>query len=250
MAVNTRNNIVTNGLVLYLDAANRISYVSGSTAWNDMSGFNNNGTLVNGPTFNNGDGGSIVFDGVNDYVDCGDTVGNFGTSDFTINFFFKTSTSTTPSTFIAKSIGGNPTTDYGWLINNGSSATNLGFAIATVAGSWGTTGSYSIQTSGANIRNGVWQMATVVGSRTQADVSIYLNGINQTLQSYVGKAAFSTVGNVTNTQYLAIGSESDTGSFQYAISANIPIVQIYNRALSAQEVLQNYNATKARFGLL
>ena len=60
--------IVTAGLVLALDAADRNSYVSGSTVWNDVSGNGNNGTLTNGPTFNSGSGGSIVFDGVNDYV--------------------------------------------------------------------------------------------------------------------------------------------------------------------------------------
>ena len=68
MAVSTRNSIVTNGLVLYLDAANSKSYVSGSTTWSDMSGNGNSGSLINGPTFNSGNGGSIVFDGVNDYV--------------------------------------------------------------------------------------------------------------------------------------------------------------------------------------
>jgi hypothetical protein len=61
--------IVTNGLVLALDAANTKSYVSGSTTWRDLSGNNNSGSLVNGPTFNNANGGSIVFDGTNDYVD-------------------------------------------------------------------------------------------------------------------------------------------------------------------------------------
>jgi len=63
--------IVTNGLVLALDAGNTKSYVSGSTTWFDKSGRGNNGTLVNGPTFNTGSLGSIVFDGVNDYVDSG-----------------------------------------------------------------------------------------------------------------------------------------------------------------------------------
>jgi hypothetical protein len=98
MAVNTRNSIVTNGLVLYLDAANRISYVSGSTAWNDMSGFSNNGTLVNGPTFNTGDGGSIVFDGVNDYITLGTQ--NLISTDFTINLWFNATTNTTKEHFI------------------------------------------------------------------------------------------------------------------------------------------------------
>ena len=60
-------NIVTNGLVLYLDAANYQSYVSGSTTWYDLSGNNNSGSLINGPTYNSGNAGSIVFDGIDDY---------------------------------------------------------------------------------------------------------------------------------------------------------------------------------------
>jgi hypothetical protein len=89
MAGTIAPNIVTDGLVLYLDAANTKSYVSGSTTWNDMSGFSNNGTLVNGPTFNSANGGSIVFDGVNDYVDCNSTIVNLNSS-FTFASWVKT----------------------------------------------------------------------------------------------------------------------------------------------------------------
>ena len=63
--------IVTDGLVLYLDAANTRSYVSGSTVWTDLSRVGNNGLLINGPTFNSLNNGSIVFNGTNQYVDCG-----------------------------------------------------------------------------------------------------------------------------------------------------------------------------------
>ena len=63
MAVNTRNNIVTNGLVLYLDAASRQSYISGSTVWNDLSGNNNSGSLSGTPVFDNSFGGNIFFSG-------------------------------------------------------------------------------------------------------------------------------------------------------------------------------------------
>jgi hypothetical protein len=216
--------------------------------WIDTSGNNNHGELVNNPVFSNDNLGSLQFDGVDDRVNCGTTLGNFGTSNFTINFFFKTTTTLTPSTFIAKSIGGNPTAEYGWLINNGSNGLNLGFAVATVAGSWGSAGSYSIQTSGANIRNGVWQMATIVGDRSQPNVSIYLNGILQTLQTYVGASSFTTIGNITNNQILTIGSESDTNT-PHPINSSMSQIQIYNRALTASKILQNYNAAKSRFGL-
>lgn len=60
--------IVTDGLVLALDAADTNSYTSGSTTWRDMSGNGNNSTLTNGPTFDSGNGGSIVFDRVDDYA--------------------------------------------------------------------------------------------------------------------------------------------------------------------------------------
>jgi hypothetical protein len=245
----TGPSILTNGLVLALDAANSKSYPGSGTTWSDMSGNGNNGTLTNGPTFNSANGGTIVFDGVDDYVSLNNTIGNFGTSDFTINFFFKTTELTSPSTFIAKSIGDSPTTDYGWLVNNGSTGNNLGFAVASVNGSWGAAGSYSIQTSGANIRNGLWQMATIVGIRAQSNVSIYLNSITQTLQTYVGAASFTTVGNISNTRILNIAAESDVATSPYPIDASISLVQIYNRALSASEVAQNYNAQKSRFNL-
>ena len=67
MSFSNAPTVVTNGLVLSLDAGDRNSYVSGSTTWFDLAG-TNNGTLTNGPTFNTGSFGSIVFDGVDDYV--------------------------------------------------------------------------------------------------------------------------------------------------------------------------------------
>jgi hypothetical protein len=64
-------NIVTSGLTLYLDAGYTPSYSKSTTTWRDLSGSGNTGTLINGPTFNSDFYGSISFDGVDDYVDCG-----------------------------------------------------------------------------------------------------------------------------------------------------------------------------------
>ena len=77
-------NIVSDGLVLCLDAANRKSYVNGSTVWRDLSGNNNSGSLVNGPTFSSANGGSIVFDGTNDYVQIGSNLLPSGNSSHTV----------------------------------------------------------------------------------------------------------------------------------------------------------------------
>ena len=68
MAISRGPKIVTNGLVLALDAADKNSYVGSGTTWKDLSGNSFNGTLTNGPTFSNTNGGAIVFDGTNDYV--------------------------------------------------------------------------------------------------------------------------------------------------------------------------------------
>jgi len=68
MAFSYSPKIATDGLVLCLDAANNRSYPGSGTAWTDLSRGGNNGALTNGPTFNSANGGSIVFDGTNDYV--------------------------------------------------------------------------------------------------------------------------------------------------------------------------------------
>jgi len=68
MSLSRGPKIISNGLVLYLDAANNKSYPRTGTTWYDLSGNNNNGTLTNGPTFNSANGGSIVYDGADDSV--------------------------------------------------------------------------------------------------------------------------------------------------------------------------------------
>ena len=93
MAFSYSPKIVTDGLVLYLDAGNPYSYVSGSTNWNDLSRSMLSGSLVNGPTYNTGSLGSIVFDGVNDRVDLSNAT-SLWASNFTINFYIKSNFST------------------------------------------------------------------------------------------------------------------------------------------------------------
>ena len=82
MALSHSPLIVTDGLVLCLDAANKKSYSGSGTTWTDRSGNGNNGTLVNGPTFDSGNGGSIDFDGVDDNVN----LGNDSSFDLKVSF--------------------------------------------------------------------------------------------------------------------------------------------------------------------
>jgi hypothetical protein len=245
MATNYNPRTITDGLVLCLDAANRKSYPGSGTTWTDLSGRGNNGTLVNGVGYNSANFGSLSFDGSNDYVNMGNSqAGNFGTSNFSINAFFKFTSTGNNSGIFCKSIGDNPTTSYGWLLNI-PGGTELGFAMATTNGGWGSSGSYSCKSTGSSINDGNWRMVTIVGDRTQTNISMYINGTLQTLQEYAGGLnLFNTVGNVTNTYNLVLGNESDAS---HPFNGNIAQASIYNRALTAVEISQNYNALKSRY---
>jgi hypothetical protein len=236
MAFSYSPKIITEGLVLYLDAANPYSYVSGSTSWNDISRGGNNGTLVNGPTFSSANNGSIVFDGTNDYVNCGNSTA--------LN-----SSNITFSTWIRRTASWNfPGSCIFWAKPNGDFTGNgfyiepytPGRDVLTVITN-GAAGSYFLDTISSNSRFAL---------NTWINFAFTLNG-NTPNMYFNGVLSSTTVGGVP-----AITSTSDT---KYILSnspiygnytpGNIAITQIYNRALSAQEVLQNYNATKTRFGL-
>lgn len=243
-------NIVAN-VKLSLDAGNTSSYPGTGTTWYDLSGYGINGTLTNSPTYSSANSGYLVFDGVNNYVNLGNAiVGNFGTSNFTLEVVFKVITSANSVCLFAKSTGDNPRVDYGWLLNLSNSGTEIGFATASAAVAWGASGSYSIKTSGSNITaalpaNNTWQVCHLVADRTLTDVKIYVNGVLQTLQPYVGSGGFSTVGSISNTQNLVVGAESDN----LWINANISVARIYSKALSAAEVTQNFNVVRWRYGI-
>ena len=227
MAVSTRNNIVTNGLVLYLDAANLKSYVSGSTTWSDMSGNGNNGTLVSGSGYSNQNGGAITFDGVNDYVNCGNSA-TLNLNQHSICFWFypkqdatkeliykASSTNSSPGPYEVFQFVGNRI--YYRLNANSTPNTTQTGTIPFILNTW--------QYICATYDN--------ITMKTYINTTLDIN------------APFTTT--LTNsTGVLNIGAYTDA---QYAVLANIASVQIYNRALSAQEILQNYNATKTRFNL-
>jgi hypothetical protein len=211
--------IVTDGLVLALDAGNTKSYVSGSTTWFDKSGRGNNGTLTNGPTFNSDNLGSIVFDGVDDisihpstlYVD-----------NFTLSaWVYKTSSGI--QTIIAK--------------GNSSFVLNFYLRIAGNSGFYGTNASFSEILIPDLVLN-IWNNTVLTYDKTS--LKYYLNGV------------FINQNNATNTpssttSNTIVGRLGDFNG-QYW-TGRIATTQIYNRALSAQEVSQNFNALRGRFGI-
>jgi len=236
-------NIVTDGLVLYLDAANPASYVSGSTAWNDISRGGNNGTLVNGPTFNPANGGSIVLDGTNDYAitTAGVTPQLNITSSITLETWLM-------STALANASHGSGINSKGLSSDN-----NSGVYETLIVLSGGVNypffrmriGSNTPVYSPTNVPINLNQIYHFVSTYDGSALRIYINGI----QSGNGLAQTGSI--QSNTEQLTTGvrflQRNTTANSSF--SGSIYINKIYNKALSAAEILQNYNSTKGRFGL-
>ena len=221
--------IVTDGLVLHLDAANRKSYQSGSTTWNDLSGNRNNGILVNGPTFDSTNGGSMVFDGVNDYVNCGNTsslnaIG--GTTNITVSgWAYYTAYGGGGQSYSVITVKGAPWT---WLLENTSNT----FKFRITAGG----ADVNIADTSTHLLN-TWY--NVVGTYDGSNMRIYVNGVLKNTRAQTGTLA-------TNAVTAKIGTYQGTN---YNLTGRVSNVSIYNRTLSPEEILQNYNATKSRFNL-
>jgi hypothetical protein len=212
--------VVTDGLVLYLDAANQQSYVSGSTTWKDVSGNNNSGSLINGPTFSSADGGSIVFDGVNDYI-ASSYNGITGTNPRTFSIWFK------PNNLQNRNLLGYGTENnknmWDIFLYNGNVGVHL----------YGT-----VAEAGTPYTVGVWQNITF--TYTHPTIKSYMNGVYKNLYTD------PTINTGTN---YPLTIAKGTFAPYYYFNGNISTTQIYNRGLSDAEVLQNYNATKTRFNL-
>lgn len=222
---------VTDGLVLCLDAANPRSYISGATVWNDLTYNISGGTLTNGPTFSSANGGSIVFDGVDDYIS--DTTLNITSFPFTINAYFKTSN--TDSIFRDIFSTANYS-DINEFINlQIDSNHRLALGVRTISFL-----NQNTVISSNSYNDGNWHMVTGI-AQSYGNITLFVDGYfidNSTSTSY----SFPSLNNQT------IGALRRTSNSNF-FPGNIASVQIYNRVLSAQEVLQNYNATKSRFGL-
>ena len=223
-------SIVRDGLVLHLDAADRNSYPRSGTSWGDLSGNGNNGTLTNGPTFSSNDRGSIVFDGTNDYIGISHSSELSFSGDFTIeSVIFPTAN--TANCIIQKGSGNDFYQEY-WLLND---MRNTSRHFSLIMGYSNNGGRTEAKTGNIAVLNKYHHVVAKVFSNTQY---LYINGVLE------ASAGIST--RITGTSDLRIGWRIDGFA---ATNGRIPYAKIYNRALSADEILQNYNATKGRFGL-
>ena len=249
MSVYGGPDIITDGLVLHLDAANRKSYPGTGTAWNDLSGNSYNGTLTNGPVFGNTNGGNIAFDGVDDYIDCSDHVDDliFDSPATISTWLMPLSDKNTGSTFFFIANDVDPvssTGGYAFIIRYGSttgSLTGETFVIYRYDG-----GGQGHQVTLYGVNNGYeyqnqWVNATVVVENNTW--KLYVNGILQTLTrgTYWTGAQFKYGESISPKDRAWIGTPGT--------NIRVASTKVYNIALTQQQILQNYNALKGRYGL-
>jgi hypothetical protein len=236
MAFSYSPKIITDGLVLYLDAANTRSYPGSGTTWSDLSRNQNNGTLVNGPTFNSANGGSIVFDGSNDFVDLS-TLGNPITSNnFTFNFWSLPTQTHQIDSESTTGVAGTSGQKYAIDVLNGITNSYAGVSV-------GTNG-ISVYEHGSAYMPALLVYQTTITTYTNIAV-VYV--AKQPLLYINGVLVRTGLTSPKTQVFLGIRwiGKGDYGFYGGQLSS----IGYYNRALSATEVLQNYNATKTRFGL-
>ena len=204
--------IITDGLVLYLDAANPYSYVSGSTIWNDISRGGNNGTISSG-SYTNNNSGILTFNGTDGKV-------LFSSYNFPVNYT-KVAFINTIDTSTRNILSSNTPVDHAfWLINgNISAGHNVSYFV--------------VQTP---ITTNTWNHVAVSFDNSTGTMKLYLNGVLK---------ASNTAPLISTGGTYKIGEHSTNQSFNGPISS----VLLYDRVLSDTEVLQNYNTQTIRFVL-
>ena len=228
MATSYSPKIITDGLVLCLDAADKKSYSgSGTSATDRASG--SNCTLTNGPTFNSADGGAFTLDGSNDRITTPVPL-EAGATIYTIEAIFKPHTNKTQVV---------------WEQNSSSLTTGKRVCMILISdGDGGFNGQSADRHDHMSYTLNEWNFWTITMDTVLASnkLKMYINGV------------LDSEGNTSNDGALDAGADAAwlggkvSASSEY-FDGEIAQVRVYNRVLTAAEVLQNYNATKGRFGL-
>lgn len=208
--------------------------------WSDVSKGGNNGTLTSGFTYNYSNGGSLVFDGVSNYV----TIPNsdnivFGNGDFTANVWIKFPLSSTGEggawgPILSKGCNTAAPAGTWWIAQTTSLTNRVSLNISS------TTGGTFVTSLQSNDFSDGWHNICV--TRNGATSFMYSDGI-------LIRTDTTSESNLSSIKPLTIGATFITGITTQRTNTSMGITQLYNRALSEQEIQQNFNATKNRFGL-
>ena len=229
MGLSHSPKIVTNGLVLCLDAGNTKSYPGSGTAWTDLSGYGRNGTLVNGVTYSSDNKGCMTFDGVNDYAVVDTNVYYNYDKEITVVSWLKF---TAFNYILSQAVKNSDTMSNNvWLWH--ATANGLIWYVND-AGSWKST-SYS------SLTIGTWYQ--IVTTASASNILIYVNA-NQVA---TGSGITTNILNASNSQIAT--NDNRYADDRVPHGGNISSIQIYNRVLSATEIQQNFTALRGRYGI-
>lgn len=217
-------DIVRTNLQLYLDAADPASYPGTGTTWTDLSPNAYAATLVGSPTYN-----STYFNFPNTSARYVDTNQSLAAESFSVGGWFRTSAGGLKMTVCKEQTSGWPW-NYRVYYNGGQIVGDIAQSGAA---------NQSIATPLTNYNNGSWYL--VMFTRDSSSLKLYVNGVQ------VNSVANTLVGSITNAQELWIGRSAYVGAYQWV--GDIGQVFVYDRVLSPAEMLQNYNATRATYGL-
>ena len=239
MAVNYNTSIVTNGLVLALDAANRKSYSGSGTTWTDLSGNNNSSSLQNSPAYNTGNQGYFTFNGTNQYSSFTSTSG------FGVTNAAPVATMSMWCNITRKGLSGGANHQQIAGFRNDAGASFYFLVLDVAGGAVTTEARVATATNGYDI--GVsflsyiqtWTNVVFVVNSTRSD--LYING------ALVGSNTNVTGNFAATTQAFRIGSNSVNNA--YWVLGNVANFLFYNRALLADEITKNFNAHRGRYGV-
>jgi hypothetical protein len=245
-SINRGGGIVTDGLVMHLDAGNAASYPGSGTTWTDLSGNGKNATLVNGVSYSSDNGGVLSLDGVDDYMTLHSSLSVATDAAFSVEICFNITSfaNTYPNIFQIKT-----NTQCAWQISvtNFAAGGGLGYAgilfgsATFVNPTWANFSTGRDNASEVMVAN-TWNHIVVTyngsGQMSAGNYTYYRNAVSK---NFTGADPF---GNTNQQNYIGC-IDAD----RFFFNSKIPIARIYNRVLSAAEVEQNFNVTKDRYGL-
>ena len=233
MALQHSPQVILDGLVLSLDAANARSYPGTGTSWNDLSLNKNNATLV-GPTYQTTDSGRFNFDGINDYVNNLSTAlsDSFWQANWTASFWVRFDTISTTTLESNDKV----------ILEHGTNSTRRGLKLCnrnskaqiTITGGAG----YELS-SNSTISAGTWYNFVWTLNDSTRGAEVYLNGSSDNSTTF----SSSYLGSGSNTQ---IGDVSLPG---LPFDGQMGKCDFYDRVLTAAEIKQNYDAHRGRYGI-
>ena len=223
MAFHYSPKLVTDGLVLALDAGNTKSYPGSGTSWIDLSNNGNNATLTNAPTYSNG---NLTFNGSTQYAQANSVTDEIASGDFTLMAMIKGSTQDHKSILsFNTNTGGNRQL---WMVRN------AGMGVYD-SGNW--------YIGSIDVDNNQWHHVAFTYDYSSKNAKTYTDGVND-LDVTTGNQI-----NVQSSDTANIGMEFDGGSPSDHFNGSIPMVYVYNRVLSQEEITQNFEAFKTKFGI-